>query len=252
MSEDSEDQIHVATPARREEARRDGDIPKSFEMAAALQLIGALAAAYLLLGQVGQWLRSWTTETWSDAGSRLTLTSSEFSEQMQSTINASVSVLLPIMVVLFLIGIASHWLQTGPVFLSKKIVPTPSRLGPGNWKRQVFSLSSLAFLFVGIPKVAVAAAVLLTSSWFHRDEFFLLANSPADAMVAKMFSLILTIAFHVALALLVTSAADYWLKFASHQRQLRMTDQQLRDELRMQNGDPQTRVRQRQLRKNPV
>jgi flagellar biosynthetic protein FlhB len=64
-----------------------------------------------------------------------------------------------------------------------------------------------------------------------------------------LFSLILTVTFHVALALLLASAADYGLKFLGHQRRLRMTDQQLRDELRMQNGDPQTRNRQRQLQR---
>lgn len=249
MSEFSDDQIHVATPARRLEARREGDIPKSFELSAALQMIGALAAAYLLLGQVGRWMRSWTIETWTDAGSRLSVDSSDFTEQMQSTISSSFNVLLPIMVVLLLIGVASHWIQTGPLFLSSKISPTPSRLGPGNWKRQVFSLSSLAFLFVGIPKIVIAGFVLFTSVWFHRNEFFMLANYPTDAMVARLFSLILTVTFHVALALLITSAADYWLKFVSHQRRLKMTDQQLRDELRMQNGDPQTRARQRQLRR---
>jgi flagellar biosynthetic protein FlhB len=66
-------------------------------------------------------------------------------------------------------------------------------------------------------------------------------------MVTKMFSLILTVTFHVALALLVTSVADYWLKFIGHQRRIRMTDQQLRDELRMQNGDPQIHARRRRM-----
>ena len=42
MSESEEDQIHVPTPTRREQARRDGDIPKSFELAAALQMILSL------------------------------------------------------------------------------------------------------------------------------------------------------------------------------------------------------------------
>lgn len=251
MSDSYDDQIHVATPTRREEARREGDIPKSFEFAAALQMIGALGGAYVLLSQTGRWLRAWTIETWTVAGSRTSISASDFTDQIQSTMVASTSVLAPLLMVLLLVGIASHWVQTGPRFLANKIAPTPSRLGPGNWKRQVFSLNSLAVVFVGIPKIAVAFVVLLASAWIHRNEFFLLANYPADMMVGKMFSLILTITLHVALALLVTSAADYWIKFVGHQRRLKMTDQQLRDELRMQNGDPQTRVRQRQLRNGP-
>ena len=249
MSDSAEDQIHPATVARRQQARLDGDVPKSFELAASLQMIGALLAAYLLLGQIGNWIRGWTAETWSAAGSDLSVNTNEVTSQIQNMIGGCLAVLVPILLLLLLVGVASHWIQTGPMFLSKRISPDPSRLGVGNWKRQVFSISTLAFLFVGIPKSLIAGVVVCLSSWIHRNEFFALANFPTDTMVEKLFALILTITFHVAFALLLASAADYWLKFTSYQRRIRMTDQQLRDELRMQNGDPQIRARQRQIRR---
>lgn len=249
MSDSPEDQIHVPTPTRREQARRDGDIPKSFELAAALQMIGALVAAYILLGSVGRWLRTWTTNTWSEAGAKLTVSPAEFNEQLQTTINSAAGTLLPIMAAMMLIGIASHWLQTGPLFLFKRVAPDISRLGPGHWKQQLFSISSLAHLLVGVPKLVVAITAFFASVWFQRSELVLLANYPVDTMLDKMFLLISSTTFHVALALLATSGIDFWLKLVGHQRRLRMTDQQLRDEMRMQNGDPQTRNRQREMRR---
>lgn len=247
MSESTGDRVHVATPTRRQQARRDGDVAKSFEFAAAIQMIGAIAAAFLLLGNVGHWMRSWTAETWSKAGTKLSVESADFTDQIQSTMIGSIGVLVPLMVLLLLVAIASHWLQTGPMFLSGRVAPDPSRLASGSWKRHVFSLSSLAFVIVGIPKTLIAATALAASAWFHRNDFFALANYPVDTMVEQMFSLILTVTFHVAFVLLITSAADYWLKFVSHQRRIRMTDQQLRDELRMQNGDPQIHARHRRM-----
>ena len=214
-------------------------------------MIGAITAAFLLLGQVGHWIRSWTTSTWSSAGTKLSIDTADFTEQIQGTMMGSISVLSPLLLVLLLVGVASHWLQTGPMFLSGRVAPDPTRLASGNWKRHVFSLSSLAFLIVGIPKTLIAGFALAASAWFNRNDFFALANYPVDTLVAKMFMLILTITFHVALALLVTSAADFWLKFLSHQRRIRMTDQQLRDELRMQNGDPQIHARRRQMNRVP-
>ena len=50
MSEFSGDQVHPASPARREQARRDGDHAKSHELAAAVQMIGAVGVAYLTFG----------------------------------------------------------------------------------------------------------------------------------------------------------------------------------------------------------
>ena len=247
MSDSAEDRVHAATPARREQARRDGDVTKSYELAAAIQMIGAIVVAFLLFGQIGQWVRSWTTQSWSEAGAQVSVETTQITGQLQTIILASLSMLAPMLLLLMLIGVASHWFQTGPMFLTQKIAPDPTRLASGNWKRQIFSLSSIAFLIVGIPKALVAGLVLVASCWIHRSDFFALANFPVDTMVAKLFSLVLTVILYVASSLLVTSVVDYWLKYVSYQRRIRMSDQQLRDELRMQNGDPQVRAQQQRM-----
>lgn len=249
MSDSSDDQIHDASPARLQQARRDGDIAKSFELAAALQMMGALLACYLLLSNVGTWIQNWTTQSWASAGTQLSIEAPELTSQLQNLVGLVFMTLAPLLVVLLLIGVCSHWLQTGPLFIANKAIPDVERLGPGNWKQKMFSLEGLAFLFVGLPKTAIALGVLCLSSWGHRNQFFELAGYPADVLVRNLFCLVLTIVFHVALALFLTSLADYWLRYVSHQRRLRMTDQQLRDELRMQNGDPQVRARQREFRR---
>ena len=67
MSESVQDRIHQATPGRRQQARQDGDVVKSHELAAAVQMLGAIAITYYLLGNVSHWIRNWTTETWTMA-----------------------------------------------------------------------------------------------------------------------------------------------------------------------------------------
>ncbi|MDG1873011.1 MAG: EscU/YscU/HrcU family type III secretion system export apparatus switch protein [Mariniblastus sp.] len=249
MSETSDDRIHAPTPARREQARRDGDIPKSFELAAAIHMIGAILASYFLLGNIGTWLCSWTTETWSQAGLQLTVEPKHVTSHIQNTIGGGLMVLLPFLALLMIFGFASHWLQTGPLFISKKIAPDLSRMGIKAWRQRLLSLEGLAFLFVGIPKTVIAFAVLCGSSWQQRNQFFGLASLPPESLVTNLFALVLTVVSHVAIALMVTSIADYGLRFLSQQKRLRMTDQELRDELRMQNGDPRVRARQRDLRR---
>ena len=247
MSESVGDQIHDATPTRQLQARSDGDVAKSFEFAAAVQMLGAIASAYLLFGQVGLWLRNWTSSTWSNAGSNISVDSAEITEQIQNAMFSSLSVLLPLMALLMFVGIGSHWIQTGPMFIAKRVAPDPTRLASGNWRRHLFSISGFAYLIVGVPKTIVAGLALGASTYFHRNDFFALANYSPDAMTRKLFVLVITVVFHVALAMLAVSLADWWLKHLSHRKRLRMTDQQLRDELRMQNGDPQVRARQRRM-----
>lgn len=246
MTDSRDDQIHEPSATRLQQARSEGDIAKSFELAAALQMIGALLACYLLLSNVGVWIQSWTSQSWSTAGSKLSLDSSELVGQLQNLSATTLAALAPLMMLLLVIGIASHWIQTGPLFLPKKAAPDLERLGPGNWRQKMFSLQGFAFLLVGVPKTVVAFGVLGVSSWCHRNQFFEMASYPVDVLVQHLFSLVLTIVLHVALALLVASLLDYWLRYLAHRRSLHMTDQQLRDELRMQNGDPQVRARQRE------
>ena len=250
MSESLEDQIHDPTPARHQQARKDGDIPKSFELASAIQMLGALIVAYLLFGQLGAWLQTYTTETWSNAGTNLSVDAADITGQFQAMSSSLLAVIAPIFLLLLLFGVASHWIQTGPVFLPEKVAPDLTRLGAGNWRRQLFSIGTWAHLFVGMPKTLLAFGILGTSVWIHRNHFFVLPNYPFDMMISKMFALIMTVTCHVALGLLIASAADYWLKYVGYQRRIKMTDQQLRDELRMQNGDPQIRARQRQVRQS--
>ena len=249
MSDSTDDQIHEASATRIQQARSEGDIAKSFELAAALQMIGALLACYLLLSNAGVWIQNWTSQSWSTAGSQLSIETSELTTQLQNLTGLTFVALAPLMLLLLIIGICSHWIQTGPLFLPQKAAPDLERLGPGNWRQKMFSLQGLAFLIVGIPKTFVALGVLGASSWYHRNQFFELASYPANVLVRNLFSLVLTIVLHVALALLIASLSDYWLRYLGHRRRLRMTDQQLRDELRMQNGDPQVRARQREFRR---
>jgi flagellar biosynthetic protein FlhB len=247
MSESAGDQVHDATPTRQLQARRDGDVAKSFEFAAAIQMLGAITSAYLLFGQVGFWLRNWTSTSWSNAGSNISVNSAEITEQIQDVLFSSLGVLFPLMALLMFVGVGSHWIQTGPMFVAKRVAPDATRLASGSWRRNLFSVSGFAYLIVGIPKTVVAGVAVAASAYLHRNDFFALANYSPDAMVSKLFTLVITVVFHVAFAMLIVSLADWWLKTLSHRKRLRMTDQQLRDELRMQNGDPQVRARQRRM-----
>ena len=246
MSESTEDRIHLATPSRRQQARQDGDVVKSHEMAAAIQMLGGIAITFYLLGNVSQWIRNWTTETWSSASGNLSISSQEFTEQIQLAIFGSLTHLAPLMGLLVIVGIISHWIQSGPLFLTGRVFLDPKRLASGTW-RNVFSISGLFTIVTGVPKTIIAGVAGGTSIWIQQDSFFQLASFPIDLMASKMLGLVLSVSLHVAITLLFASTFDFLMRFVSHENRLKMTDQQLRDEMRMQNGDPQIHRRRKEL-----
>lgn len=246
MTESMEDRIHLATPSRRQQARQDGDVVKSHEMAAAVQMLGAIAITFYLLGNVSQWIRSWTTETWTSASGNLSMSSQEFTEQIQLAILGAFTHLAPLMGLLVFVGVISHWIQSGPLFLTGRVSLDPKRLASGSW-RNIFSISGLFTIATGVPKTIIAGIAGGTSIWIQQDRFFQLANLPIDLMASKMLGLVLSVSLHVAITLLFASTFDFLMKFANRENRLKMTDQQLRDEMRMQNGDPQIHRRRKEL-----
>ena len=252
MSDFSGDPAHPASPIRREQARRDGDIPKSFELANALHLLGALAAAYILVKGISSGIRTWTMGRWQEAGSSLEVNRELMTANLQSTVFSFVAIVAPLLALMFFLGVLSHWGQTGIVFRPQQLRPDPTRLGPRRWWSHLFSTRSISIPLIGLPKTLVAGLAAIASAWFQREQVFGLSALPIEKFVEQLFGLILAVGFHVAVVLLVLSLADYGLKRWSFERRIRMTEQQLRDELRMQNGDPSVVNRRRQIHRSYV
>jgi flagellar biosynthetic protein FlhB len=247
MAEDLGDRIHPATPARRQQARRDGESAKSLELVAAIQMLGALAIAYLLFGPLAEWMSVITTNFWSVSDVNINSKTSDLVYEIQAMVLGGLAVVAPIFVLLFLLGIASHWIQTGPLFNGGQLAADVGRLSPARWLASLFTWRSLSFPLLGLPKAMLAMAVMIACCWYSRDQFFSIGALPADAMVIAMFCLVLKTCFSVAFTLFAISLCDFGLKYIGFQRRIRMTDQELRDEMRMQNGDPRIITHRREI-----
>lgn len=248
MSEETDDRTHPASRIRLRQARDNGDVAKSQELASSIQMIGAILIAWLLFGQIGHWLMSSTTGMWNgnhgiEIGDSNEM-AAQFTTGMRRLIYSSLGVLLPVFALVLLTGIASHWCQTGPLFLPKKVALDADRLSPKHWWNQLLSWKSMAFPLIGLPKSLLALGVMGGSCWINRDEFFLLGAYPADEMVRAMFGLILQTCSHVAVVLLLASVVDFGFAWSALQQRLKMSDQQTRDEARMEEVNPRVKSMQ--------
>ena len=117
-----------ATPLRLQQARANGDIPKSAELAASLSMLGAIGAGYLTFANISTWLQRSTASSWSM--NRVAEYSPEtVVNQLQELLLNLAGVLLPFMAVIVLVTIAAHWIQTGPLWMPAKAVPATTNLG---------------------------------------------------------------------------------------------------------------------------
>ena len=231
------DRTNPATPLRLERARDEGDIARSADLAFAIQLCGVIGIIWMLSGGIGQWLNQSTTQMWATTSIRAD--QFNWTKVLQQTIWSGGVTIAPILVLMMLVAVASWWLQTGPLWIVDKPAPDLGRLSPSNWFARLFSVSSFAYVLIGLPRAAIAMAAASASVYCQRESMFSMAGLPADQMVTRMMDIVLSTALFVALSMLVTSVADYGLRWISHQRKLQMSNQEIRDEQKMQGAENQ-------------
>ena len=237
MSESSGDRQHEATPTRRTKAAEDGDFAKSFEVAIAMQVLGCAMATYLFASGIGGVVRHAATQSLMFDPS-VSMSPTAVLERFQTMLWGSVWALVPLLAVCWMAVVASHWLQTGAVWLPKKVAPDITRLSMMQMLRQFFSLQTLTYLFIGVPKFFLVIGTAVGSCWVQRESILGLSSLPTDLMTGVVFQILIQVTFHVGLVLLVSSTADYWVRWFSFQRRIRMTDAEMREESRAQDGDP--------------
>lgn len=246
MTHPPADKNHEASPLRRQKAKSEGDFPRSFELAVALQVIGFTIVGFLSLESISASISAAATQSWK-AGSIENLSGETSAVAGLDLVSSALWAVVPLMLGSWLVVVASHWVQTGPVWQSGKISADVGRLSPGNWAGQVFSMSTWSYMFVGVPKFVLAITVAAVSFWCQRETIFAMPFQPINQMSQTIVSVLMQITFHVGFVLLASSAIDYWIHYLGFEKRIRMTDQELREEIRAQDGDPTVNAQRKSL-----
>ena len=247
MFEDNGDRRHPATPTRLQNAREQGDVSRSMQLAGAIQLLGFLAVATCLLPPLMDSLKNVAASTWSSGS----IDASQFAPA--SSISQAVWGIMPafvgLLAILMLISIVSYFLQTGFLFQPSRVSLDVSRISPSHWWERVLSPASYVTALLDLPKVLLVLAAAGAVVYVNLESVVAIGNQSVNSMLKDIAGLILKIGFQTALILFLFGLADYGLAWFGRMRRLRMSDNELREEIRMQQGDPQTTERRRRIRR---
>jgi flagellar biosynthetic protein FlhB len=247
MPDDFGDKRHSPTPSRRQKAREQGQVVKSQDLSSAALLLAALLALWYFGRPLADFLAAVLREHLSDAW--LTADAPAASHRLLQIGAGLASCLLPILGIFFLAAAGSQLGQVGILFLPQKVAPDVSRISPlANFGR-IFSLTSGVHLGFGLLKVVLILVIAGWSLWGERGRLLGLAELSAPQIASYVFGVTLWTAVKIAAALLVLALLDYGYLYWKHERDLRMTTQELREELKQQQGDPQVAWRRKQVQK---
>jgi flagellar biosynthetic protein FlhB len=159
-----------------------------------------------------------------------------------------VGIAAPILGVAMAAGLAPNLLQVGFLFTTKALAPKFERINPLKGFQRMFSMQTLVQLIKSLLKVIVLGYI------FYNDYRALLLTLPGyiatQPFMALRFILetAFTLALKMSLAMAVIAAADFLYQYMKFEKDLRMTKQEVKDEYKLTEGDPQIkgRIRQKQ------
>lgn len=176
----------------------------------------------------------------------------EFSDVMLSLAPSLLPLLLAMMAVAVFVNLA----QVGLVFLPEKLVPDLTRIDPISGFSRVFSLPSVMRLLFGTFKVGLVAAMAWACLSGEIDDVLALVGLEASQIAAFLGESLIWTGIKIAFALLMLALFDYGFQWWRQEQDLRMTTQEVREEMKNLQGDPQIiarrRAAQRQLVLNRV
>lgn len=251
MAESSGEKTFDATPHRREQAREKGQVAYSQDLGSAGLL---LVAAMLLRGfgpgiaeKLAQLMQRHLDEPLTLVADRNLL----LGQSTEIAINLG-KVLLPVFGLLVLAGVAASVFQVGFLFVPQRLAPDFSRLSLFGGLKRIFSSSGVARLGFGMFKVAIVTAVSAGVLWFRSDQI-LESSALATVDLARLLcSIGLDALLWVGMALFLLALADYAFQKWKHEQDLKMSHQEVKDEMKNMQGDPQVAARRKQIQRQMV
>ncbi len=247
--QDKDDSQKTEEPSQRrlQEARERGDVPQSREinhwfmmLAIALALFSfapnsSEAVARLLLPFLAQ-TEALSTDPMALRGL--------FADLLWGLVKAAA---FPVLIMMGA-AIAGGMLQHGPLLTTQPLKPTLDRISPLAGAKRLFSMNAIMEFIKGVGKIGIVGAVALWILW------------PVAGMSARLPGLdiaaLLTLLHDDSLKLMIAmlsvmtgvAVLDYLYQYLAHRKKLRMSKQEMRDELKQTEGDPFIKARIRQLR----
>lgn len=243
----SDDKTEEATPKKKSEARRKGQIPKSKEIALALTLLTITIVLVSLGGYVGSGLKD-TMIAFLNNYLTTALTYDSVQKITFISIWRIAIIFLPIVVPIMAVGVLANFLQTGGLLTGEPLKPDFSKLNPLNGFKRMFSMRTIMELFKDTAIIIVVGYVGVKYVVSNYADIIKLGDLKPAAIMEAVGKLSIGIFFRITIIMIVIAIIDYLFQRFQFNKDLRMSKQEIKEEYKQDEGDPQIKgkIKQKQ------
>ena len=247
MAEDSgQEKTEEPTSKRLADARKKGQIPRSRELNTAVVLITGSLTVWLLGSYFGQRLLTMMRKAFS-IEREVIFSPNGVATQFEAALWDMLTLLAPFLAIMLCAALLAPILLGGWAVSWESVAPKLNKLDPIQGLARMFSLRSLVELLKSLLKFSLIFLVSWLLYWVFIDEFLRLSGMPLDVALSRSLSLIGLCFFLLSVSLLVIAAIDVPYQLWDHQRKLKMSLQEIKDEMKETEGSPEIKARIRRV-----
>ena len=250
MADSAADKTEKATPKKREDERKKGNIFQSADVVSALSVLAVFAALRVAMPYIYRSLSRLLTTYIGYAGTRDAL-NGIFAADVNRTMWIAI-LLLSAPVLLASVGAAvlATGVQTRFKFSGEKIKFKGSNISPIQGFKRLFSLRSVVEVLKAMVKTAIIGYIIYLKIKDICVQCVGMMDTGVMQSTVNILNDLLDLVIQMSIVLVVLAAADYFYQWWEYERNIRMSKQELKEEYKELEGNPETKSRIRQLQRD--
>ncbi|PCI45769.1 MAG: flagellar biosynthesis protein FlhB [Alphaproteobacteria bacterium] len=139
-------------------------------------------------------------------------------------------------------------IQHPPILTTEKIIPKLSKISPLAGLKRLFSMQNFVEITKSVIKIIIVGSIVLFLVWPERDRLEQMMTKDPGQVADVIYIMVLRILGGVVAVMAVIAGLDFMFQKFQHLKKMRMTKQEVKDELKQTDGDPHVKARLRQIR----
>lgn len=239
-----------ATQKKLTDARKEGKVARSKELSSAFGLIVLFLCLKIFVSYVGEKFLGVFDLIYGNMSDFVKINEGSMSAGAASTLISEVIlqmllIMLPFLLFGFAVALLISAVQVGWTVSAKPMKPELSKFNPINGFKRIFSKDSVFELVKSIFKVGIIIYIAYTAVRDNESKLFVLYDISLKQAVALVGNFVIDVGFKISLVYLVIGIADFAYQKFKFKDDMKMTKQEVKDEYKNTEGDPQIKGRQR-------
>ena len=227
-----------ATPKRKEEAKKKGQVAKSTEISSVFVIMAAFYTLKLLGVSVYTELADYMSGIFSS------LSTTEFTIQSVQILYLKASLVLvktvlPLLIVIMVISVTINYMQVGVIFSPEVLMPDFNKINPISGFQRLFSKRSLVELAKAIFKVCIIGYFIYRFAVIQTSDIPKLFSMELMDSLKLAGSLVIDLAFQIIAVMMILAVFDYIYQWWEHNQSLKMSKEEVKEEFKQTEGNPQ-------------